>query len=203
MPPTAFRHQGPPSCKLALLLPLRRQELANLAFKNIVRDNNELEIRLAPAPDQEPQAVHDAAHRHRRRHRRGIARPWRRAGRCLIPLTKSGKAFSRLDAISASGSSANWFAFPLARSASVLCLRTGRARHRKFLHHRRASQPSATRASWAEPPAHITCERESGPADAMVAWDRILMHAAEHGLWPRQMEAAGANVVPLTATRSL
>ena len=34
--------------KLAILLPLRRQELANLRVSNIFREGSEMEIRLAP-----------------------------------------------------------------------------------------------------------------------------------------------------------
>ena len=190
--------------RLALLVPLRRQELANLKAGNILLDGPDCEIRLSSnqtknkKPFTMPLAGTAAAIVRELLARTSSPRD------PLIPLTRHGAIFG------------NWgrFGEQLAREAGLSfrwhdtrrLFASELAEHGvanfgtidALLNHQRSASLGGVARSY-----HHAAEN-AARRSTMAAWDRILLHAAARGTWPRQAPdtEAPANVLPLVSGKA-
>ena len=180
--------------KIAILLPLRRQELADLKVSDVFFEGQNVELRLDGSRTKNSKTfvmpiVGTAA---------AIVRelvdqaPSRDA--LLIPLTRSGQPFSAWKRFHQqiereTGIALAWhdlrrtFATELGEhSAAPFSIVDG------LLNHAQAASKSGVARAY-----HHGVERLP-KTEAMNAWDRVVAHAVSEGCWMRN---AGTNVVPL------
>jgi integrase len=184
--------------RLALLLPLRRQELADLTVRDVVVvDGNVSELRLdgikvkngrtfiMPLVGTASAIVQQLVDRARSPNDH------------LLPLTRSGAPFSAWKRFHQqiemeTGIRLAWhdlrrtFASEMGEhAAATFAVVDGLLNH----------AASGTRSGAAKSYHHGVERRPK--TEAMAVWDRIVADAVAHGVWPRQA-ASGGNVVPLT-----
>ncbi len=190
--------------RLALLLPLRKQALADLRADNIVLDGDGGEIRLQAQQTKNRKEAFvlpltGSALAIVRELLAGTSSP----ADLLIPMNKHGGPFT------------SWCRFTgqVAREAGLhfhwhdtrRMFASEMSEHGAsnfwtvdaLLNHAKSASISGAARSY-----HLATEKPARLA-AMVAWDRLVMHAAEHGAWPRQMSPVDTNnVVPLASGRA-
>ncbi len=186
--------------KLAILLPLRRQELANIKIANIVHDGGEIEIRLAagqtknkrpfvmPVVGTAAALVED------------LLATVGETCDALIPLARRNRTFTSWPHFGRQIERETGDTFHWHDTRRLFASEMGEHRASDFFtidsllnHARSASMGSGVARSY-----HHAQERAPRRV-AMAAWDRLVAHAVATGRWPRQEAKAEGNVVPLTA----
>ncbi len=185
--------------RLALLLPLRRQELADLKVRDIIIDGDTTELRLEGAKVKNGRTfvmpivgtaaviVRDLVNR--------AAAP----DAFLIPLSRSDTPFSTWKRFNGQVAKETGVALAWHDLRRTFATEMGEHAAAPFAvvdgllnHAQAASKTGAARAY------HHAVERQPKTA-AMTAWDRIIAHAAAHCSWPRQAAASIVVSMPRTA----